>query len=78
MTQKARRITRADHLEWSKRRARESMDEGDFSAALSGFISDLRKNDETKNHPALRLAALLVCCDRPDTDKVRKYIEGFN
>lgn len=71
--------TRAEHLDWCKRRALEYVDHGDVQQAMTSMLSDLRKHPETEKHPGLMLGAQLMFGGHLSTvDEVRKFIEGFN
>jgi hypothetical protein len=72
-------MTRAEHLDWAKRRALEYCDMGDVEQAYSSMASDLRKHPETENHSALALGFSLLLNGHLSTPvKMRKFIEGFN
>jgi len=65
---------RGKHLHWCKTRAFEYLDRGDLQNASASFISDMGKNDETANHPALGLMFMSM----GDEKELRRFIEGFN
>jgi hypothetical protein len=72
-------ISRAEHLEWCKKRALEYVNRGDTSQAFASMGSDLGKHPETANHPAIQLGAMLLFGGHLNTpDEMRKFIEGFN
>lgn len=72
-------MTRNEHLEWCKQRAREYIDMGDFHNAYSSMGSDLSKHPETANHPGIKLGAMLIFSGQLKTnEEMRKFIEGFN
>ena len=71
--------TRAQHLEWCKKRALAHCDQGRLQQALSSMFSDLRKHPETADHPAIGLGVgLMSFGDLTTSWKVREFIEGFN
>jgi hypothetical protein len=71
--------TRAQHLEWCKRRALEYVDAGDLDQAFASMGSDLGKHDDTCNHAGIQIGMLLLVQGHLDTpDKMRRFIEGFN
>lgn len=71
--------TRAEHLEWCKKRAIEYCDMGDAGQAMASFISDLGKHEETQGHPAIQLAVGLSFIGQLSTPKQMKdFIEGTN
>ena len=72
-------MTRAEHLEWCKKRALEYVDIGDLDQAWTSMASDLGKHEETRGHSAIKLGMMLLignCLSTPD--KMRKFILGFN
>jgi len=72
-------MTRDEHMEWCKQRALEYIDRGDVSSALGSMMSDLGKHEETKDHPAIQLGAMLLLGGHLSTaPDARRFIEGFN
>jgi hypothetical protein len=74
-------MTRAEHLEWCKKRALEYVDVGDLKHALMSFASDIRKHDETKSigHTVALLGLPLFMAGHLDTpEKMRDHINGYN
>jgi hypothetical protein len=72
-------MNRSEHLQWSKDRAIELLDEGDITQAFTSMMSDLGKHDETAGHPAIILGMQLNMGGMLSTDReMRKFIEGFN
>lgn len=73
-------MTRAEHLDWAKKRALEYVDRGDLQSAIASMLSDLRKHPETENHIGGTLGAglLMVPGWIHNSGEVRKFIEGFN
>lgn len=70
-------MTRAEHLEWAKERAREYLDKGDYAEAYASFVSDQGK------HPELQYDQFLLSMGMRhvmsgDGRQVRQFIEGFN
>lgn len=78
--------TRAQHLEWCKKRALEELDRpGDVrEACKNAFASmgnDLDKHPELAGHPGIQLGAMLLFSDQreaSDREAMRKFINGFN
>ena len=71
--------TRAEALQWCKDRALAYCDQGDPVNAINSMISDMGKHPETEDHPAIKLAMMLMLMGeftRPD--KARDFINGFN
>jgi len=64
---------RGRHLHWCKERAFEYLDRGDIPGAVASFVSDMGKNDETANHPAMEM----LFFHSRESD-IRRFIEGFN
>ncbi len=77
-------MTRAEHLEWAKERAkrelwREDLSEYDAIAnACSSIASDLNKHPETENHSACMVMFMQILngtmLNRESADR---FIEGF-
>ena len=72
-------VTRAEHLEWCKKRALEYCDIGDANQAFTSMGSDLGKHPETANHGAIQLGMMMLMAGQLSTaQEMRKFIEGFN
>jgi len=72
-------MTRAEHLNWCKKRALEYVDLGDTNQAYASMLSDMRKHKETENHAALELGVMMMMAGQlSSSDKMREFIEGFN
>ena len=72
-------MTRAEHLEWCKKRANEYIDRGDTINAFASFQSDMTKHPETANHLALELGTmLLVTGNLSSPRQMKEWIDGFN
>ena len=70
--------TRAEHLEWCKKRALKYLP-GDTSQAFASMMSDMRKHTETAEHIAIELGAkLLFSGHLNDPQKMEKFINDFN
>jgi hypothetical protein len=78
--------TRAQHLEWCKKRALEELNRrGDVRDAcrnaFASMGSDLGKHPETEGHIAIQLGMSLMMADQReahDREAMRKFINGFN
>jgi hypothetical protein len=74
--------TRAEHVEWTRKRALMELDAGGPRAvtnAISSFQSDLRKHPETQDHSALELAGMLAFGGHLSSARdVREFIQGMN
>ncbi len=67
-----------EHLEWSKKRALEYVERGDFAGAWTSMLGDLSSNDELKNHPALELGTMLLFAGNlSNKESMKKFIEDF-
>lgn len=75
-------MTRQEHLNWCKQRAREYVQQGDLLNAVTSMMSDLGKHPETKESGggALAMLGLLAMqqAQSGDREGVVRYIEGFN
>lgn len=72
-------MTRAEHLAWSKARALEYVELGDFKSAVASMGSDLSKHPETLNHAGPMLGVMLLVAGKlSSAAEVRDWIEGHN
>lgn len=72
-------MNRQEHLEWSKKRALEYLDDGDLQQALISMFSDLGKHTELANHVGIELGMMLLVAGQLSTsNQVRDFIMGFN
>lgn len=72
-------MTRSEHLQWCKDRALEYVDAGDLQQAFASMGSDLNKHPETAGHIGIQLGVgLMMIGDLNTSDKMRKFINGFN
>ena len=72
-------ISRADHLDWCKRRALEYVDANDLDQAMASMLSDLNKHDETRGHAGGEIMLMLKMGGRLTTaSEMREFINGFN
>lgn len=68
--------TRAEHLDWCKKRALAYLP-SEPEQAMTSMLSDLRKHPDTQNHPGSMIAPMFYGAHK-DPEQVRKWIEGFN
>ena len=72
-------MTRTEHVEWCKERAREYLGQGDLGQALASMMSDLSKHPETKAIAKSPLMALgMTAVMAGDHADLTRFIEGFN
>ena len=72
-------MTRAEHLEWCKKRAHEYLDRGDLTNAVTSMMSDMTKHEETKFATEGVLGQLgMMAVMSGNYNEVRRYIDGFN
>lgn len=72
--------TRAEHLEWCKKRALEYVDIGDLQQAFNSMASDLGKHPETEGARKVcgELGIPMLMAGHLDTpEEMRKFINGF-
>lgn len=71
-------ISRAEHILWCKRRARDYLAAGQLNLAVTSTLLDLRKHPETETDasPAFGMAGLMSAA-AGDAEAVRRFIEGF-
>ena len=72
-------MTRAEHLEWCKKRALAYCDRGNTISALASMFADLAKHPETAGHPGVDIGLRLMMIGAlKNPAEVRHFIEGFN
>lgn len=72
-------MTREEHLEWCKKRAREYLDRGDVKNGVTSMLSDLTKHEETQFGGGGMLMVLgMQTIMSGDLQAARRFIEGFN
>lgn len=72
-------MTRQQHLEWSKKRAHESLAAGGPAEAMASMASDLKNHPELKDHAGITLGMMMLMGGHMSTDAdARKFIDGFN
>ena len=69
--------TRAEHLEWCKKRARERSEHELASNVLEYFFSDLDAHSETAGNPGPNLWLILTLPSRTDMSDVLKFIDDY-
>jgi hypothetical protein len=71
-------MTRAEHLEWAKRRAIEYCDAGDWLDGWISFVSDLQKHEQLAGHIAIELGSMQILGGLIKTAaQMKKFIEDF-
>lgn len=70
-------MTRDEHLEWAKKRAREYLATGDVQNAITSMGSDLMKHKELANISAALLPIGMMYIINRDLDGATRWIEGF-
>lgn len=72
-------MNRTEHLQWSKERAIEYVDNNDLQQAFASFQSDMSKHNETSDHLALEMGTMLLLGNHLSTQKeMRDWILGCN
>jgi len=71
-------VTREQHLEWCKARAREYLDGGDIKNGVTSMLSDLSKHPETRElseagYAQIGMHMILL----GDMAAARRFVEGF-
>jgi hypothetical protein len=70
--------TRAEHVEWAKRRALEYVDLGLLDDAWASLVSDLQNHPQTRDHSGIGLGMRLLIAEKLSTaGEMRKFIEDF-
>ncbi len=71
-------MTREQHLEWCKVRAREYLDAHDIKNAVTSMLSDLSKHEETAELSRGGFAQVgMHCILMGDPAFAKRFIEGF-
>lgn len=71
--------SRAEHLEWCKKRAIEYLDKHDVANAVTSMLSDLSKHPETEKSAKGACAMLgISTIQQGDLHGARRFIDGFN
>lgn len=71
-------MTRSEHLQWAKSRAKEYIDAGDWITAWSFFSSDLMKHEETRTHAGLQLGLMMIVGGQiTDSRTLWEHIDGY-
>ena len=72
-------ITREEHLDWCKQRAREYCESGDAINALMLMFSDLGEHPETANHVGIKLGLMLIAVGNANNKAaVVRHINCYN
>lgn len=70
-------MSRDEHLEFCKQRARAYFDAGDVVQGITSFLSDLTKHEGTRDHTVRELAFGLLLT-KPSLADARSVVEGTN
>jgi hypothetical protein len=70
-------MTRDEHLEWAKKRAREYLDRGDVQNAIASMGSDLMKHEELAGISAAMMPVGMLYIMQGDLAGARNWVEGF-
>lgn len=71
-------MTRQEHLDWCKKRAREYLNNGDVTSAVTSMLSDMNKHPDTKlTSPILTMLGMMAIQSGNELE-VRRFIDGFN
>ena len=70
-------MTRDEHLEWCKRRAREYLERRDVKNAVTSMLSDLQKHPETKLAGGALAQLGMMIMIQDDLPGAERFIEGF-
>lgn len=72
-------MTRSEHVEWCKARAKEYLAAGNVTDAYTSMCSDLNKHEETKDHPAIGLGLMMMMGGHlSSVSEMERFIDGFN
>lgn len=71
-------MTRDEHLEWCKQRAREYLNDGDIKNAVTSMLSDLSKHPETADLSQGGFAQIgMHTILTGDMNLATRFVEGF-
>jgi hypothetical protein len=70
-------MTREEHLQWCKNRAREYLARGDVINAVTSMLSDLSKHEETKGVGRAMALVGILCMTEHDLEGARRFVDGF-
>jgi len=72
-------MTRAQHLAWAKKRAKEAYDYGGLNDGIASMASDLGKHHDTRSEIAISLMVQLAAIGQlSNRQKFVEFIDGFN
>lgn len=72
-------ISRKEHLEWCKQRAREYLERRDYQGAIGSMLSDLGKHPKTvSSQKAGGIVMLATMMSGPTYESTKRFIERFN
>jgi hypothetical protein len=71
-------MTRDEHIEWCKARARKYLDAGDVVNAIASMMADVTQHPETTEvlNPTLTLFGMMAAQNN-DVGAARRFVEGF-
>ncbi len=70
-------MTRKEHLEWAKARAREFLDAGDAAQAIASMASALGEHEAWSDSPMMPTLVMVATIDGT-IEAARRFVEGFN
>ena len=70
-------MTRDEHVEWCKKRAREYLDAGDIQNGITSMLSDMGKHPECGVNPMLGMLGIMAITQN-DLAGAKRFVEGFN
>lgn len=72
-------MTREEHMNWCKSRAKEYLASGDIKNAYGSMVSDLGKHPETAGHSGIELGMMMLMGGHLNSaPEMEKFIDGFN
>lgn len=70
-------MTRSEHVEWCKQRAREYLDKGDIANGVTSMLSDMQKHPDCGVNPMLAMLGMMTITQH-DLPGAKRFVEGFN
>ena len=71
-------MTRIEHVEWCKVRAREYLDAGNAQEAVASMASDYGKHPEHANSQQMVASLSMIALTDGTIGAARRFVEGFN
>lgn len=71
-------MTREEHIDWCKGRARKYLDAGNAQDAIMSMASDYGKHPETEAASKMTAFLSMAALTKGTVEAARRFVEGFN